>query len=401
MIAENTAKKNYTRRGCLFAVAAVLAVFCLLEILFAGGSNAYLAARNETAERLSELDKARLLEAAHLMDTFADSLWPGWRQADIPLIVYTDKFAFLVGYPDPAAGWKTFPGNASHGRQWEIVSGDTFDGDPYYRQALPTPGDSPQAFTVAIADRWVASVPSREWLETGMGNEFVQGIPAGLRPLIPNRFAARMFLSVTGGTDLYECMIAHETFHAFEGVANAPRLAAAETVFQTDQSRYPWGDDSFRNDWQTELDLLADAVQAKSTEDAAGLARQFLKVRDARRAAAGLDADLINMERLKEWEEGLAKYTELAIWQMGAEDAYHPVAALAADTGFHQYKNIDGIWNQQIDQIRRMAGGEGDLRFYYSGLAQAILLDRLAPGWRTDGILTGGFLEELLRNASN
>jgi len=53
-----------------------------------------------------------------------------------------------------------------------------------------------------------------------------------------------------------------------------------------------------------------------------------------------------------------------------------------------------------LDQISRMADDEGDDRFYYSGMAQAYLLDKLNPSWKlilaTDPMLN---LDDLLRQA--
>jgi hypothetical protein len=43
-----------------------------------------------------------------------------------------------------------------------------------------------------------------------------------------------------------------------------------------------------------------------------------------------------------------------------------------------------------------MAGNDGDGRFYYSGLAQAVLLDHLLPGWKVQALDEGLSLEELL-----
>ena len=43
-----------------------------------------------------------------------------------------------------------------------------------------------------------------------------------------------------------------------------------------------------------------------------------------------------------------------------------------------------------------MAGDEGDGRFYYSGMAQAVLLDRFAPGWKAQILDQGVWLDELL-----
>ena len=45
--------------------------------------------------------------------------------------------------------------------------------------------------------------------------------------------------------------------------------------------------------------------------EAIDLAREFLQMRASRRA--GLNPEQVNLERLREWEEGLAKYAELEI----------------------------------------------------------------------------------------
>ncbi len=72
---------------------------------------------------------------------------------------------------------------------------------------------------------------------------------------------------------------------------------------------------------------------------------------------------------------------------------------MTSDPGFHNYTNASQRWSQEIDQIRRMASNSGDTRFYYSGLAQAALLDRLAPEWKTKIMNEDVFLEALLEDA--
>jgi hypothetical protein len=46
-----------------------------------------------------------------------------------------------------------------------------------------------------------------------------------------------------------------------------------------------------------------------------------------------------------------------------------------------------------------MAADWGDGRFYYSGMAQAVLLDRLMPGWKDQVLVDGVSLEGLLMTA--
>ena len=192
----------------------------------------------------------------------------------------------------------------------------------------------------------------------------------------------------------------HESFHAFEGMSDPARLTAAETVFREHENRYLWDDDEFRKSWQIELDLLAEAVGAKSDAETLRLARQFLDHRQQRRAQANLDANLIAMEGLKEWEEGLAKYTELSLWRLAAASTgYQPLAAMSGEPGFKSYAGADKRWSQEIRQIRRMANAAGDSRFYYSGLAQAAILDRLMPDWKQKAMIQGALLEDLLRES--
>jgi hypothetical protein len=128
--------------------------------------------------------------------------------------------------------------------------------------------------------------------------------------------------------------------------------------------------------------------------------RQFLQSRDQRRAAAGLDAELVNYERQREWLEGLAKYAELSIQRLAATaSGYIPQVALAVDPDFKGYATRERYWLNQMGEIQRSASREGESRFYYGGMAQAVLLDRLLPGWKGRAFAPGVMLEDLLREA--
>jgi hypothetical protein len=152
--------------------------------------------------------------------------------------------------------------------------------------------------------------------------------------------------------------------------------------------------------WEAEIDLLTRALRVESSAQAAALAQQFLAQRASRRADAGLDASLIDYERLLEWEEGLAKYVELAAWQAAYETAdYTPVPEMSGDPDFKNYRSFNRRWSQEIAQMRRQAAREGETRFYYTGMAQAMLLDRLLPGWKERVLSEGVWLETLLAEA--
>ena len=98
---------NY-KKACLL-IPFGLIILCLLVVAGSALSNLGLPQRSTTLDHLSELEKARLSEVLHLRSALGDAVWPGWSQADIPLIVYNEQYAFLVGYPDPPAGWLKVP----------------------------------------------------------------------------------------------------------------------------------------------------------------------------------------------------------------------------------------------------------------------------------------------------
>ncbi len=66
---------------------------------------------------------------------------------------------------------------------------------------------------------------------------------------------------------------------------------------------------------------------------------------------------------------------------------------------FKGYKTYPSQWPQELDSMDLSAGTRGDARFYYSGMAQAVVLDRLNVDWQPR-IMTGGvWLEDLLQEA--
>lgn len=386
--------KKWFIRGTLGVLMLLLLVTAVLA-----WQNHKLPTRSAQVATLSDAEKAHLAEVTQLRQQLGDAVWPGWETAVIPLIVYNEEYAFLLGYPDPPDGWLKVPQNEMRGAAWELVPDQTFNGQPYYRQPLPANGETPEAFTVLVGDQWVATMPTKEWMVISLNNQFRADLPAFLAPIFPYQLINGLFLR---GSDGYISLLSHESFHAYQGTVAADRLAAAETAVSRSESRYPWNNTAFQNDWQTELDLLAAAVQGETKAEMAVLAQEFLTQRAQRRQAAHLDSELRDYERQREWLEGLARYVELEVWQQASLTAnYQPVPALRDDPEFAQYATFDKRWAQEVDQMSRMADDEGDGRFYYSGMAQAILLDHLLPDWKSQILNKGVFLEELLTKAVN
>lgn len=381
----------------LVLICAGLIGVCLILAAVSAVVNRNLPAESSTLESLSPLEKARITELFHLQDQVGDSAWPGWGSADIPLIVYNEQYAFLIGYRNPPAGWTKVGGQEVLGGPWELVSEESLNGEAYYRQRLPADGTTPQAFTVQVGDRWVASMPTKEWTEISLRNQFREDLPAILTPIFPYALVSDLFLR---GSDGYISLVAHESFHAFQGMESVERLSASERDVSRATSEYPWEDPALQAAWQRELDMLAEALRAESEAEVIALAQQFLTARQERRDAANLEPLLVEYEMQREWLEGLARYLELEVWrQADLSETYEPAPAIVDDPDFAGYETFDNRWEQEIDQIGRMADDEGDGRFYYSGMALAVMLDRLMPDWKSEILAGEIFLEDLLSEA--
>ena len=88
----------------------------------------------------------------------------------------------------------------------------------------------------------------------------------------------------------------------------------------------------------------------------------------------------------------------MALWrQPTITDTYTPT--IVDDPEFEAYQTFDNFWRREIAQMKRMAGDDGDGRFYYSGMAQAFILDQLLPDWKEQALDDGVFLDDLLETA--
>jgi hypothetical protein len=383
----------------LFRVLVVILVLLVLLVAASVVSNSFFPDASESVSTLSTAEKARLAEAVHLREVLGNSIWPGFGDAEIPIIVYNEAYAFLVNFPgDPPRGWVLPRTGEGQGTDWELVPGDSFVQDPYYRQ--PLVGDiTPQAFTVRLGEHWAASMPTKEWAGISLAKTIRTDLPAWLRPILPYSLVTRLFV---GDSDKYISLITHESFHAYIGIHAERHLIHAEEVGVQQGGAYPWADAVKCSAWQDELDTLAAAVREESRDSSSKLARQFLDIREERRDSCRLATRFIDYEQQREWLEGLAKYVEMEAWRQAATaQRYVPHPATEQLGDFHGYEGFYRAWNREVDQISRMMGDEGDGRFYYTGMAQAGLLDRFMPDWKR-GALTGGTtLEGLLDFAIN
>jgi hypothetical protein len=135
---------------------------------------------------------------------------------------------------------------------------------------------------------------------------------------------------------------------------------------------------------------LAAALEAEDRATVLAATGAFLKTRQARRAPVPFSPGIIDYEREMEWLEGLAKYAEIRSYELAAARANEPA--------FSAYKPGLPHWTWDFVRLEKQLGTQqGDLRFYLSGMAQARILDRLSPDWKTEFFSEGGAMEDRLQ----
>jgi hypothetical protein len=109
---------------------------------------------------------------------------------------------------------------------------------------------------------------------------------------------------------------------------------------------------------------------------------------------------LIAYEKQREWLEGLARYAELEIWRKASDKTYIPLYDASTLPDFDEYTGFEDRWSREVGQLAMMADDSGDNRFYYTGMAQAYLLDMLMPGWKMQAFNDDVWLDDLLDAAT-
>ncbi|MEX0845457.1 MAG: hypothetical protein WD022_09240 [Balneolaceae bacterium] len=380
------------RKGCLSKLRiAGLFSLLLIGLVLMGVSiiNLNIPTESPLLNQLTETEQIRVAEVNHLRTTLGNEVWPGWGDENIPILIYNEGYTFLIGMDNPEAGWIRVPYKTIEGSEWEKV----FDNYPYHRQALPKSGESPQAFIVEIGGVFAASMTTKDWTQIHLMQLIKEDLPNFLKPIMPYSLFINKFNS-----DWHIAGILHESFHAFQAKHSYSRLKSAENL-NTYHNSYPWRNAEFREIWVQERHLLAKALIKNDIHEIKPIVKEWLEVREERRSR--IDSTLIYYEKQREWLEGLAKYAELKSWMLASDQyKYTPLPEMEQDPDFNFYKGAKDHRKQEVRQLRSDLGFS-ETMFYYSGWAQAELLDRLYPNWKSKALEPSIFLDELLQEVCN
>jgi hypothetical protein len=185
----------------------------------------------------------------------------------------------------------------------------------------------------------------------------------------------------------------HESFHIFESDKNrAGAKWRHENALLV--ALYPETEARLSALFHIEGQILFAALRTSDDKTLKRLLQQFLALRKLRRGE--MEERFAEFEKGAESNEGLAEYAGAKALLIAIREASEKRLALplryADEASFikSKYAKLDSITE---------AGKNSRLRFYYTGSAQALLLDHLMKDWKRRVQFDGAVLEDLLAEA--
>ncbi len=298
---------------------------------------------------LSSSDVSRVSTAIRLLKANGAEVWPDWIETT-PILLRHGENDFLIGHNAPPAGF-------------DLIEQTSLDDLTVHRadqHLVPVPA----ATTWLVAGQWCVAVPTLD--------EFQEAIDAAVGPGV-----------VQLDDTVYVRVVLHEAFHAHQMTLMqgalpdfGAQLEEPEALRQLAQA------DSLDRLHAAEGQALRAGIEASSAAEARQAAARFLQLREQRRAGQpGISA----YEQSLEWAEGLARYADIRLMLLAALRDEQP----------------GDVWAEHLGQLTDPASIATGLRDRYAafGAAQAFLLDRLQPDWKSRALPGGTSLEALLREA--
>lgn len=379
------------QRSLLLGILLGMAGLCLFSSIALLMINQSLPKTSANPELLSENQLLLTHETNHLLSKVGNEVFPGWSEQPTPWVFYNEAAAFAVGFETPLSeGWTMYPRTHQRGGAWLPV---TASGQTVFRTLIDDPQKTPENFVVKVDDQIAASFQTQEYALIYFHDLMYAELPPLLREIFPYRI---FFRNLILAPEAYISSLAHEAFHVFQARQNPAMFERAELIANW-ENQYPFEDEHLMKNWKKELEILEKAGEISNREEAALIAEQFLQVRNERRKSAHLTNALIDYERKREWLEGTAKYAELQIGKMAAQNDFTPLTDTIQKLGLNNYSSRAQFWKTQISTMSK-TNMDGETLFYYSGFGQGVLLDSLMPDWK-ERVLKGEYLEELLAEA--
>ncbi len=294
---------------------------------------------------LPDEDKIRIAEAFRLGSAVEDRVWPGWSRTPFALMLITNDFEILLRHPHATHNFDTLGFDHDLG---SLV---------LYRKRLfptnllatfPAINDIPTVVVGQSANTGVSS--STAWAIIILHEHFHQ-----YQQSQPDYFSATKALDLAHGDETGMWML------------NFP---------------FPYDSAEVGRAYTTLAQSLLAAIRCKPAEQA-GSTKSFLQALG--RLKKVLSPDDCKYFSFQCWQEGVARYTELKIAET-AGGVYRAGEKFRSLLDYRPFGEVAdsiraGIFAQlakpTLTELKRMA-------FYSLGAGEALLLDKVRPGWKKD-----------------
>jgi ketosteroid isomerase-like protein len=292
-------------------------------------------------------------EARALARTQGDAIWPGFGKTPFP-ILYVDKANSFLFCPAGAA-----KGFTALGR------------DPFTKCMIKTR-------TRVFAPALKATFPAVDNIAT-----VVIGAPT----------------QAQGNATTWIATLLHEHFHQMQ-MGWPGYYEAVKALDLSDGQNgggwmlnfpFPYSDDEVAGGFALMAENLATVLRSDDADLAATLSA-YRKAR--RRAFARLNAREVRYGEFQLWQEGIARYSEIALAEAAIERARrdtrpYDYSALAVNL---RNRVLENLQNFDLQKNKRVS-------FYALGAGEGLLLDRIRPNWRTQYFRSGMAMGPLLEKA--
>jgi len=306
----------------------LLAVLLLWTTLFA-----------QAPKPLPADDAVRIGEFYRLAAQIQDKIWPGWSATTAPLLLVTKDTEFLTRFPTPPT-------------EFQKVGDDICA--------------RPRQFSTDL----LATFPA-----FGMPPVIVIGEPAN---------------TSSGTSTPWLIAVMHEHFHQLQWAQPEYLKAIADLGLSKGDATgmwmlnypFPYEDPELARSFEYLRDSLLNALNEVDQQKFEQLTKRYLQERK-RFFAQFLPGDRKYFS-FQLWQEGVARYTQIKAAEAAGD--YQPSAAYAALPDFTPFSNYAvTARSRTLDELKHIDITQSKREVFYSfGAAEALLLDRINPAWKTE-----------------
>lgn len=307
---------------------------------------------------LTKACRIALAETIHARQTCGDLVWPGWNKTSCILNVITKDYEFLIGSDQPTDEY-TF-----------LEHDKLINSDIYVK---------PRTF---------------KHLLIGSVMPFNKKMAIFISP--PELFIEKFKIDMI----FYRTLLLHEMFHIHQ-FSHFPDGINGLAAYQL-STKYPYKTEPNNQIRGREAGILKKALLAKNPNVRNQKIKLFLETRQDRRyKMLSQSPDKYSpkshlYEKLREWQEGLARYTEV---KMNEEMTTFGYKAIPEFTKYiTSRKSTYEREMNKLDMLSLNAGEESD---YALGWIQWYILDKLYPSWKSKAFEKNYFPEDLLKKCIN